>query len=58
LRTKLGLHPENGYRLAAIYSVGYRLEAIAPPASGHAGADATETAHHEVAQATEAPTGG
>lgn len=28
LRTKLGLHPENGYRLAAIYSVGYRLETI------------------------------
>jgi DNA-binding response OmpR family regulator len=28
LRTKLGLHPENGYRLAAIYSVGYRLEAV------------------------------
>lgn len=28
LRTKLGLHPENGYRLVAIYSVGYRLEAV------------------------------
>lgn len=29
LRMKLGLMPENGYRLAAIYSVGYRLEAVA-----------------------------
>lgn len=27
LRAKLQLHPENGYRLASIYSVGYRLEA-------------------------------
>ena len=30
LRTKLGLHPEHGYRLAAIYSVGYRLENVSP----------------------------
>ena len=29
LRTKLGLHPEHGFRLAAIYSVGYRLEGTA-----------------------------
>lgn len=28
LRTKLGLHPEHGFRLAAIYSVGYRLEYV------------------------------
>ena len=28
LRAKLGLQPENGYRLAAIYSVGYRLEIV------------------------------
>ncbi len=28
LRSKLGLVPENGYRLAAVYSVGYRLEAV------------------------------
>jgi len=28
LRMKLGLMPENGYRLSAIYSVGYRLEAV------------------------------
>jgi DNA-binding response OmpR family regulator len=30
LRGKLGLTPENGYRLTAIYSVGYRLEAVSP----------------------------
>ena len=30
LRGKLGLMPENGYRLSAIYSVGYRLEAVSP----------------------------
>ena len=30
LRGKLGLMPENGYRLTAIYSVGYRLEAVSP----------------------------
>ena len=34
LRMKLGLMPENGYRLAAIYSVGYRLEAVGPRAVG------------------------
>jgi DNA-binding response OmpR family regulator len=32
IRTKLGLNPENGFRLAAIYSVGYRLESIGTPA--------------------------
>jgi DNA-binding response OmpR family regulator len=30
LRTKLGLYPENGWRLSAIYQHGYRLERIAP----------------------------
>jgi DNA-binding response OmpR family regulator len=30
LRGKLGLMPENGYRLSAVYSVGYRLEAVNP----------------------------
>ena len=33
LRGKLGLMPENGYRLVAIYSVGYRLEAVSPGAA-------------------------
>ena len=30
LRSKLGINPENGYRLVAIYSVGYRLETVSP----------------------------
>lgn len=30
LRTKLGLLPENGWRLSAIYQHGYRLEHLAP----------------------------
>ena len=34
LRMKLGLMPENGYRLAAIYSVGYRLEAVSSREAG------------------------
>lgn len=38
LRTKLGLHPEHGFRLAAIYSVGYRLESIATAANSASGA--------------------
>ena len=38
LRAKLGLHPEGGYRLAAIYSVGYRLETVGA-ASGALPAD-------------------
>ncbi|HKX42828.1 MAG TPA: response regulator transcription factor [Burkholderiaceae bacterium] len=40
LRTKLGLVPEQGYRLAAIYSVGYRLEALNPGTATPAGSDA------------------
>lgn len=33
VRTKLALAPDNGFRLAAIYGVGYRLEAVTEPAS-------------------------
>ena len=29
VRTKLGLIPENGYRLVPVYSFGYRLEELA-----------------------------
>ncbi len=29
VRSKLGLHPENGFRLAPVYSYGYRLEQLA-----------------------------
>lgn len=41
VRSKLGLRPERGYRLSAVYGHGYRLEAIAPaqPASAHAPAE-------------------
>jgi DNA-binding response OmpR family regulator len=31
LRTKLGLTPDNGFKLAAVYGVGYRLEAVTRP---------------------------
>jgi DNA-binding response OmpR family regulator len=33
VRTKLALVPDNGFRLAAIYGVGYRLEAVSAPVS-------------------------
>jgi DNA-binding response OmpR family regulator len=33
VRTKLALTPENGFRLAAIYGVGYRLEVVSESAS-------------------------
>jgi len=33
LRSKLGLTPEQGYRLTAVYSVGYRLETTSPSAA-------------------------
>lgn len=32
VRVKLGLRPEQGYRLAAVYNFGYRLEALEPGA--------------------------
>jgi DNA-binding response OmpR family regulator len=28
VRSKLGLNPENGFRLAPVYSYGYRLEQL------------------------------
>jgi DNA-binding response OmpR family regulator len=31
LRSKLGLYPQNGWRLSAVYQHGYRLERLAPP---------------------------
>ena len=31
LRSKLGLYPENGWRLSAVYQHGYRLERLAAP---------------------------
>jgi DNA-binding response OmpR family regulator len=34
LRSKLGLYPEDGWRLSAVYQHGYRLEKISPPAPG------------------------
>jgi DNA-binding response OmpR family regulator len=30
LRTKLGLHPDGGWRLRAVYQYGYRLEQLPP----------------------------
>jgi two-component system response regulator RegX3 len=41
LRSKLGLYPEHGWRLSAVYQHGYRLERVAPQPSDPAGA-ATE----------------
>lgn len=41
LRVKLGLKPERGYRLTAVYSLGYRLESVAvqtPPGADDAAA--------------------
>jgi DNA-binding response OmpR family regulator len=43
LRGKLGLMPENGYRLSAVYSVGYRLEAVNPCAAAMDAAYASGT---------------
>ena len=36
LRSKLGLYPENGWRLSAVYQHGYRLERVAAQASAAA----------------------
>jgi DNA-binding response OmpR family regulator len=38
LRSKLGLYPESGWRLSAVYQHGYRLERVTaqPPGSGPA----------------------
>ena len=33
VRTKLTLNPQNGFQLAAIYGLGYRLDAVSVPAS-------------------------
>ncbi len=33
VRTKLALQPHNGFRLAAVYGVGYRLEVVSVPVS-------------------------
>ena len=43
LRGKLGLMPENGYRLSAVYSVGYRLEAVSPCAAAMDASFAADT---------------
>ena len=34
LRTKLGLYPESGWRLSAVYQHGYRLEMMSAPPPG------------------------
>lgn len=53
LRTKLGLRPENGFRLATVYNFGYRLEVVRnggakvtelPQRTGTAGGAAREAA--------------
>lgn len=49
LRTKLNLLPQHGYRLAAIYSVGYRLEDLRA-----AGAESTQS-HDDAEAPLEAP---
>ncbi|MEO6277013.1 response regulator transcription factor [Roseateles sp.] len=36
VRSKLGLRPERGYRLVAVYGHGYRLEALDPAVAGSA----------------------
>lgn len=41
LRTVLGLRPENGYRLSAVYGQGYRFEAV--PCPGPAAATSPQT---------------
>jgi hypothetical protein len=46
IRTKLGLRPENGFRLTPIYSYGYRLERVS-------GADTPLHTAQEVGATTE-----
>ena len=50
LRTKLGLYPENGWRLSAIYQHGYRLERISPAAVAPAAAPAAAPGKAKAAQ--------
>ena len=38
VRAKLGLRPEHGYRLSAVYGHGYRLETLEPPSDPDQGA--------------------
>lgn len=44
LRRRLGLNPENGFRIKTIYQRGYRLEAMDPQHSSGAGTTAIEQA--------------
>jgi hypothetical protein len=39
IRNKLGLTPEHGWRLAAVYRYGYRLEQLDPAAVARARAE-------------------